>query len=179
MIIITIYRKDKCIQIAGYEYLMLLIFSTIFLNISLNYWIGKISKIKCLVKEWLIITGIHGFICSYSIKIKTINWIYNNKDVTKLRKKDRIVLRHLLLTACQYLILVIHSFSHHSLGKVQKKIEDVGYYDYAVCPRCNKLLISLIFLIDYIIVALTIISAYQGRNVPNQFNFNAIFQIHM
>ncbi|OUM70038.1 hypothetical protein PIROE2DRAFT_1988 [Piromyces sp. E2] len=52
-----IYIEDRCINIAGFIYLLMLIISTLILNSSLVLWIGQFYEFKCIAKIWTMIIG--------------------------------------------------------------------------------------------------------------------------
>lgn len=52
-------KREKCIIMAGYKFLLSIIISGIILNISVIFWIGKLYKLKCIIKIWLIIIGVN------------------------------------------------------------------------------------------------------------------------
>ncbi|KAL6607703.1 hypothetical protein U3516DRAFT_15133 [Neocallimastix sp. 'constans'] len=171
-IIITIYRNEKCIHIVGYHYLILLILSTVLMYISAILWIGENTKFKCIFKLWLMIIGIFGFICSYSIKANAIITVYNNNNMKSVNKKSKDIFYYITIFIIQIFLLSIWSIFHKGLNIKHSKLFNIGYYDYSVCSYGDKNIITIIFLIDYILVLISIISAYKGRNIPSQFNFS-------
>ncbi|ORX49381.1 hypothetical protein BCR32DRAFT_298617 [Anaeromyces robustus] len=173
--IILIYRNEKCINMGGLQFLLGLIISSIILNISIFFWIGKQKKFKCILKFWTIIIGMTGFISSYSIKAQIIISLYNNLVKSTIIKKVnnnnyKSYILYIIFSIVQLFLLTFWTFTQKGVETKQKYLEDVGYYDYTYCSLGNETLLIIIFGFDYILLVLSIILAYRGRQIPSAYN---------
>jgi len=173
VIIVIKYKSERCILLAGFKFLLSLFFSTIVLDISVIFWIGKASKYQCILKIWTMIIGITGFICSYSYKSQMIISIYNNKRITNNNRKIKIHIIYIGLFVLQIVLLFIWSFSmKDGVKQINRDLKNAGIYQISVCSTGNESLLTSIFVLDYCLLFLSIIMAYQGRNIPDDYNYS-------
>jgi len=171
-IFIIIYRRDQCVHVSGYKFLIFLIGSTIILNSSVFVWVGEPGKVKCIAKIWLIALGMTCFISSYSIKSQTIISIYNNKKMLKNVTGFKYYLFYLVLIICQIILLFIWSFTNKGVEKKLTYVRELGYYYKDLCSTGNEYLLLFVFSFDFSLLSLSIIVSYRGRNIPAQFNYS-------
>jgi len=81
-----------------------------------------------------------------------------------VNKKSKDIFYYITIFIIQIFLLSIWSIFHKGLNIKHSKLFNIGYYDYSVCSYGDKNIITIIFLIDYILVLISIISAYKGRN---------------
>jgi len=171
LLIFTILkRKEKCIYMSGLHFSIFLIISSIVLNISVYYWIGKVNKSKCIIKIWTLICGLTGFICTHSIKADIILSIYKNKDITKKTSKFTSYIIYSMIGLVQIILLFIWSFTQKGVINAKHYITNDIYYDFENCSRGSEIILSIIFGIDYLLLFYSIFMAYRGRNLPDEFN---------
>jgi len=172
IVIVIKFRNEKCILLSGFEFLFFLILSSLILDISVYFWVGEAVKYKCILKIWTMIIGITGLISSYSIKSEIIISIYNNKKLTQSNYKMRTYLLYVIIFIFQLILLTWWTFTHKGVEERESYIKDVGSYKYNACSIGNENILTLIFLIDYTLLVISIIMSYRGRNIPTEFNYS-------
>ncbi|ORY86449.1 hypothetical protein LY90DRAFT_663100 [Neocallimastix californiae] len=172
IIIVIKFKNEKCIMLSGFEFLLFLILSSLILDISVYFWVGSAVKYKCILKIWTMIIGITGLISSYSIKSEIIISIYNNKKLTQSNYKMRTYLLYVFIFIFQLILLTWWTFKHDGVTEKESYIKNVGSYKYNTCSIGNENILTLIFLIDYTLLVISIIMSYRGRNIPSEFNYS-------
>ncbi|ORY73158.1 hypothetical protein LY90DRAFT_666761 [Neocallimastix californiae] len=165
-----IYRKERCIYIAGINFLIITIIFCILINMSIFYWIGEFKTHKCILKVWTMILGITGYISSYSVKSKIIISVYNNKKLKSNSNKQSIFITYGIVFLIQIILLTIWTLTHKGVQKENVYYQIIGYIELNKCSTGNKRIFYLIFIIDYILLAISIVISYQGRKIPDEFN---------
>jgi len=82
----------------------------------------------------------------------------------KINTKKNIIVFYSSFVILQWILLFIWSFTQKGLIIKQKKLYNIGYYDYNVCSYGNKYILTMIFFIDYVFILISIISVPKGRN---------------
>ncbi|ORY73156.1 hypothetical protein LY90DRAFT_179256 [Neocallimastix californiae] len=171
LVLLIIHRKEKCIFIAGFDFLLVIFITNLGITISSFFWIGEISKIKCTLRIWFLILNITCFICSYTTKSIIIISIYNNKKLTSNTvNNNNIFTTFISVVFVQIIFLIIWTFTSQKFDYLEKKIPNVGVYYDKVCSKGNKELFYSIFTINLILAIISIFHSYQGRNIPDEFN---------
>ncbi|ORX54767.1 hypothetical protein BCR36DRAFT_282116, partial [Piromyces finnis] len=112
---------------------------------------------------------ITGFICSYSIKSRIIVSIYNNKNLINSSYRYKSYYLNIVLPIFQIILLVIWSFSQEGYT-MKRKYSKFVYYDYEDCAYNYNGVLNFIFAIDFLLSIQSIITSYQGRKIPDEFN---------
>ncbi|KAG4106109.1 hypothetical protein H8356DRAFT_1631042, partial [Neocallimastix lanati (nom. inval.)] len=171
MVFIYLNRTKKCILRGGLIFLICLVVSSTILGISSLFRVGKIKSFKCVLEFWTMIIGITGNISCYSIKSKIIISIFNNKDLIKINYKYKSFLEHIFIGILQLVLLTFWTLTQNGVEMKKKYLKNKSiYYEYQQCSMGNEYIFSLIFFVDYILLLLSIYVAYQGRNIPDEFN---------
>ncbi|ORY22803.1 hypothetical protein LY90DRAFT_515332 [Neocallimastix californiae] len=155
LIILIKFRNNRYIKIASFNFLLSLIITSSILDFSIYFWIGVKNKYKCILRVCFMIIGVTTFIFCFSIKSKLLNNIYYNNS---LIKSNNIIL------------LAIWSYTNDGMGKKIKAIKSDNFYEYQECSIGNKKFLIIMFCIDAVVLFLSIVSAFQGRNIPTEFN---------
>eukprot|EP00833_Pecoramyces_ruminatium_P018411 jgi/Orpsp1_1/1192443/evm.model.d7180000093286.1 len=112
-----------------------------------------------------------GFISSYSIKSKIIISIFNNRNLIKLNHKYKSYIIYIIIGIIQFLLLTFWTFTQKGIETKERLIKDTSvFYEYQKCSNGNVYIFSLIFLVDYVLLLISIYIAYRGRNIPDEFN---------
>ncbi|ORX72576.1 hypothetical protein BCR32DRAFT_100871 [Anaeromyces robustus] len=170
LIIVIIFRREKCIYIGGFSFLIFLVISSIFLDSSIIFLIGKLTKFKCILKFWLTILGITGFIFSYSVKSEVIIAIYNARNVIKSNNKRNTYTLYSIIIGMQVIMLIMWTFTHEGVILKNRNLKFLINFQYESCSLGNESILTLIFSIDYILLLLSVLTTYRGRNIPAEFN---------
>ncbi|ORX60989.1 hypothetical protein BCR36DRAFT_407975 [Piromyces finnis] len=168
LIILIIKRDDRHIR-KGIKFLVGIIISSMLLDISVIFWIGKYSHSKCIIKFWMLICGMTGFISSYSIKAEIIISVFKNRSLKKSNNKYRSYFVYILISIIELVLLSIWTFGN----KIEKRIayiENIGYYEYDSCSLGSEGILTMIFVVEFSLLGLSIIMAYLGKNIPAAFN---------
>ncbi|ORX41869.1 hypothetical protein BCR36DRAFT_309554, partial [Piromyces finnis] len=165
-------KNKRSIILSGFEFLISIVLSSVILLSSVLFWIGKYSKFKCILKIWSVIIGVTGFICSYSIKSYVIMAIYNNKKLTKAPKSYECYILYSVIFIVQIILLIIWSFTQNGVVMKQHYLENVGNYELETCSNGNSYILSAMFIVDFGLMVISIVMAYQGRKIPAEFNYS-------
>jgi len=171
-VFVIIYRHHHSIQVSGYKFLLILAGSTILLSFSVIFWIGEIKKYKCILKIWLLVLGMTGFISSYSVKSLYIISIYNNKKMSSNLNNFKYHIFYIIMIMCQVTILSIWSFTYKGPTSSQKYKKYLGYYSEETCNSSIEYLVLLAFSLNFALLSLSIVVSYKGRDIPAQFNYS-------
>ena len=68
------------------------------------------------------------------------------------------------LLTIQIILLAIWSYTNDGMGKKIKAIKSDNFYEYQECSIGNKKFLIIMFCIDAVVLFLSIVSAFQGRN---------------
>ncbi|ORX49001.1 hypothetical protein BCR36DRAFT_371064 [Piromyces finnis] len=84
---------------------------------------------------------------------------YNNY----IKYKTTIIF--VVLPICQIILLIFWTITNkNGIDKERMRLENVGIYYKDVCSTGNKYFLNSMFIIDYALLLLSIISSYKGRN---------------
>jgi len=171
LVLLIINRKEKCIFIAGFDFLLAVFITNLGITFSSFFWVGEISIIKCTLRIWFLMLNITSFICSYTIKSIIIISIYNNKKLTtNTINSKNIKTTYISVIVVQIILLSIWTFTSQKFDYLEKKIPNVGVYYDKICTKGNQELLYSIFSINFILLIISIFYSYQGRNIPDEFN---------
>jgi len=90
--------------------------------------------------------------------------IYNNQKLTKTNIRNKSYLIYYIIACCQLILLIIWSFTFRGIESESIYLENVGYYNNEICSIGNIYILNVIFVIDYILLIISIIISYRGRN---------------
>ncbi|ORX41902.1 hypothetical protein BCR36DRAFT_374898 [Piromyces finnis] len=153
------------------ELIIFVITLIILLEYSVVFWIGPLKKHKCIIRIWLIIISMTGYICSYSIKAEIIVSIYSNRRLSmKSNIQNKSYLVYILLSIIQFFLLSLWTIKNKGIELHQLYLDNVGYYTVSSCSYGNLNILNIIFSIDYLLLFLSITISYRGRNIPGEFN---------
>ncbi|KAL6636388.1 hypothetical protein U3516DRAFT_774224 [Neocallimastix sp. 'constans'] len=171
LILIIVSRKNRYIYIGGYPFLVSLVISSMLLITSMLFWLGKVKTYKCIIKFWILICGVTGFICSYSIKTGIVTSIYNSNSViiTKNRKVKSYY-SYFIIIFLQLILLILWTFTQNGVKKRTCYLNKYVFYENDECSKGSQFILIVIFGIDYLLLLISVIISYRGRNVPAEFN---------
>jgi len=116
-----------------------------------------------------------GFISSYSIKAEIITLVYNNRRLTKTNNKYRSYFVYICIGLLEIFLLCLWTLIGDKIEKRVAHIEQIGYYEYDNCSLGKEGLLSMIFVIDFALLSLPIITSYFGRKSTFFFFFFIFF----
>jgi len=76
----------------------------------------------------------------------------------------RTYLLYVFIFIFQLILLTWWTFKHDGVTEKESYIKNVGSYKYNTCSIGNENILTLIFLIDYTLLVISIIMSYRGRN---------------
>jgi len=120
-----------------------------------------------------------GFISSYSIKAEIITLVYNNRRLTKTNNKYRSYFVYICIGLLEIFLLCLWTLIGDKIEKRVAHIEQIGYYEYDNCSLGKEGLLSMIFVIDFALLSLPIITSYFGRKSTFFFFFFFFFILNI
>ncbi|ORX41872.1 hypothetical protein BCR36DRAFT_338509, partial [Piromyces finnis] len=90
----------------------------------------------------------------------------------KLYKNNKRIAIYFFTYMTQLILMVLWTFSQDGVIKKTMYLDNYGSYDYNSCSTGNKYILSVIYGFDYILLIISIINAYRGRNLPDDFNYS-------
>jgi len=104
------------------------------------------------------------YICSYSVKAEIIASVYNRRTLTHITLQSKAYYIYYVMAIFQFILLVLWTMFNNGIVKEQKYLKNVGQYEEEICSIGNHYLINTIFVIDFVLLIISITNTYRGRN---------------
>ncbi|ORX69814.1 hypothetical protein BCR32DRAFT_272429 [Anaeromyces robustus] len=171
--IVLKFENVRCISAAGPRFLLCLFISCMILDLSVLFWIGVPLKYKCILRIWTMIIGITGLICSYSIKSEFIISVYNNHNIRKSAYQLKSYMLYIIILVIQFILLVIWTLTQEGITTIDRYVNEIGFFfKENTCSIGSEYALNPMFGLDFILLMLSILMSYRGRNIPAEFNYS-------
>ncbi|KAG4092587.1 hypothetical protein H8356DRAFT_950382 [Neocallimastix lanati (nom. inval.)] len=170
------HRKSKNISAFGMDFSIILLFSTFILTISIIFWLGEGSTVKCNLRIWFQIIGLTNIVGSILLKEERISSIFIGKDVQKIfapKMKD-IYIKLGVFNIIQIILLLLWTLNvFEKEPAFRQDIEyhpNLGYKDIEYCDIFNSKFVAVMFLFIFCMIIYTLLISIKIRNIPKEFN---------